>query len=66
MEPTKNLIVSHLRHAFHMGDPLTRAPLPEPWIELLHRLDEKEREGLEARKRKIGLAASWPKSALVH
>jgi len=46
VEPTKHPIVSHLRRAFHdMGDPLTRAPLPEPWFELLHRLDEKEREG---------------------
>ncbi len=46
--PDKRLTSGQLYQAFHdTAGPLPHEPLPERWIELMRRLDEKEREELD-------------------
>ena len=48
MTPNKRLTSRQLYQAFRdMAGPLPHEPLPERWIELMRRLDEKEREELD-------------------
>jgi hypothetical protein len=46
--PNKKLTSRQLYQAFRdTAGPLPHEPLPEHWIELIHRIDQKEREGLD-------------------
>jgi hypothetical protein len=57
MERTRSLIIGHIRPAlYRMGEVLAREQVPEPWVELLDRIDETERERKEQRPQGMGLA----------